>query len=52
MAFLSMTKHQLQIIQMLRKYQPEIVLCNAVDDRHIDHGKGSKLVSDACFYQV
>jgi LmbE family N-acetylglucosaminyl deacetylase len=26
-----------------------IVLCNAVDDRHIDHGKGSKLVSDACF---
>ena len=34
---------------MLRKYQPEIVLCNAIDDRHIDHGKGSKLVSDACF---
>lgn len=42
-------KHQLQIIQMLRKYQPEIVLCNAIEDRHIDHGKGSKLVSDACF---
>ncbi len=40
---------QLQIIQMIRKYQPEIVLCNAVTDRHIDHGKGSKLVSDACF---
>ena len=34
---------------MIRKYQPEIVLCNAVDDRHIDHPKGSKLVSDACF---
>jgi LmbE family N-acetylglucosaminyl deacetylase len=47
--FLSMMKHQLEIIKMLRKYQPEIVLCNAVDDRHIDHGKGSKLVSDACF---
>lgn len=42
-------EHQLQVIQLLRKYQPEIVLCNAVDDRHIDHGKGSKLVSDACF---
>lgn len=42
-------EHQLQIIKMIRKYQPEIVLCNAVDDRHIDHGKGSKLVSDACF---
>ena len=42
-------KNQLEIIKILRKYQPEIVLCNAVDDRHIDHGKGSKLVSDACF---
>ena len=41
--------HQLQIIKMIRKYRPEIVLCNAIDDRHIDHGKGSKLVSDACF---
>jgi len=34
---------------MIRKYQPEIVLCNAVDDRHIDHGKAAKLISDACF---
>lgn len=34
---------------MIRKYKPEIVLCNAIDDRHIDHPKGSKLVSDACF---
>ncbi|TMM31384.1 bacillithiol biosynthesis deacetylase BshB1 [Polaribacter aestuariivivens] len=42
-------KHQIEIIKMIRKYQPEIVLCNAIDDRHIDHGKGSKLVSDACF---
>lgn len=42
-------EHQLAIIKMIRKYRPEIVLCNAVDDRHIDHGKGSKLVSDACF---
>jgi bacillithiol biosynthesis deacetylase BshB1 len=42
-------EHQLAVIRMLRKYQPEIVLCNAIDDRHIDHSKGSKLVSDACF---
>lgn len=42
-------KHQIEIIKVIRKYQPEIVLCNAIDDRHIDHGKGSKLVSDACF---
>ncbi|NIK92088.1 bacillithiol biosynthesis deacetylase BshB1 [Mangrovimonas sp. CR14] len=41
--------HQIELIKMIRKYQPEVVLCNAVDDRHIDHGKGSKLVSDACF---
>ena len=41
--------HQLEIIKMIRKYQPEIVIANAVDDRHIDHAKGSKLVSDACF---
>jgi N-acetylglucosamine malate deacetylase 1 len=40
---------QLKVIEMIRKYQPEIVLCNAIDDRHIDHPKGSKLVSDACF---
>jgi bacillithiol biosynthesis deacetylase BshB1 len=42
-------KHQLEIIKMIRKFQPEIVLCNAIDDRHIDHPKGSNLVSDACF---
>lgn len=47
--FVNDETHQLKVIQMLRKYQPDIVICNAVDDRHIDHGKGSKLVSDACF---
>lgn len=41
--------HQLEIIKMIRKYQPDVVLCNAIRDRHIDHGKGSKLVSEACF---
>ena len=41
--------HQLEVIKIIRRYQPEIVICNAIDDRHIDHGKGSKLVSDACF---
>jgi len=47
--FINDKKHQLKLITMLRKYKPDIVLCNAVDDRHIDHGKGSKLASDACF---
>jgi bacillithiol biosynthesis deacetylase BshB1 len=47
--FINDKRHQLEVIKMIRKYQPDIVLCNAIDDRHIDHGKGSKLVSDACF---
>ena len=47
--FVNDEKHQLEIIKMIRKYRPEIVLCNAIDDRHIDHPKGSQLVSDACF---
>ena len=47
--FINDKAHQLKIIEIIRKYQPEIVLCNAIDDRHIDHPKGGKLVSDACF---
>ena len=47
--FVNDKKHQLEVIKLIRKYQPDIVLCNAVEDRHIDHGKGSKLVSEACF---
>ena len=47
--FINDEQHQLEIIKMIRKYRPEIVLCNAITDRHIDHGKGSKLTSDACF---
>jgi len=47
--FIDDENHQMKIIEMIRKYQPEIVLCNAVDDRHIDHGKGADLVEKACF---
>jgi bacillithiol biosynthesis deacetylase BshB1 len=47
--FVNDEAHQLKVIQAIRKYQPDVVLCNAITDRHIDHGKGSKLVSDACF---
>ena len=47
--FVNDKKHQMEIIKMIRRYRPEIVLCNSVEDRHIDHGKGSKLVSDSCF---
>ncbi|WP_271782767.1 bacillithiol biosynthesis deacetylase BshB1 [Aquimarina algiphila] len=47
--FVNDEKHQIEVIKIIRKYKPEIVLCNAVHDRHVDHGKGSKLVSDSCF---
>ncbi len=39
----------LKIVEQIRHFKPEIVLANAVEDRHPDHGKGGKLVSDACF---
>lgn len=38
------------LIRMIRKFQPEVVLANAVSDRHPDHGRASKFISDACFY--
>ena len=46
---LNSEEYQMQIVKMIRKYQPEIVLANAVDGRHPDHAKAAKLVSDACF---
>lgn len=42
-------EHQLQLIKMLRKYQPEIVIANILEDRHPDHGRGGWLAYDACF---
>ena len=47
--FVNNVSHQLEVIKMIRKYRPDLVLCNAVEDRHIDHGKGAQLVEDACF---
>ena len=41
--------HQRKIITVIRTYQPEIILCNAPEDRHPDHGRSSKLVADAAF---
>ena len=42
-------EHQLEVVRVLRHYQPEIVIANAISDRHPDHGRGSILVSEACF---
>ncbi len=47
--FVNDKAHQLQVIQMIRKYRPQVVFANALTDRHPDHGKGGRLVADACF---
>lgn len=39
----------LKIVEQIRRFRPEIVLANAIEDRHPDHGRASKLVSEACF---
>ena len=41
--------HQRKIITVIRKYRPEIILCNAPEDRHPDHGRSAQLVEDAAF---
>lgn len=41
--------HQLQLITYIRRWQPEIVIGNAPEDRHPDHGRAGKLIADACF---
>ena len=47
--FLNDESHQLLIIEKIRSYRPEIVLCNAIEDRHIDHTKANRLINDSCF---
>ena len=42
-------EHKLAVIRMIRKYQPEIILTNALHDRHPDHGRAGDLANDACF---
>ena len=47
--FINDKEHQLKVVEVLREHKPSIIFCNAVKDRHIDHPKGSKLLSDSCF---
>jgi len=42
-------EHQLALIPVIRRYQPEIIITNALYDRHPDHGRASSLVVDTCF---
>lgn len=43
-------EHQREVIRLIRKYKPDVVICNAPHDRHPDHGRGSELVVQSCFY--
>ncbi|SET40175.1 bacillithiol biosynthesis deacetylase BshB1 [Hymenobacter actinosclerus] len=42
-------EHQLLLVAALRRYQPDVVLCNAINDRHPDHGRAAQLATEACF---
>jgi LmbE family N-acetylglucosaminyl deacetylase len=42
-------EHQRKLIAAIRKYQPEIIITNALSDRHPDHGRAARLTSDSCF---
>ncbi len=43
-------EHRMELIKRIRKYQPKIVLANAPEDRHPDHGRASRLIEDSCFW--
>lgn len=47
--FVNDEAHQLEVVKMIRKYRPSVVLANAIEDRHPDHGRASRLVSEAVF---
>ena len=47
--FLNDKHHQVEVAKMIRKYQPDIILANAISDRHPDHGKAAKVVQGAWF---
>lgn len=40
----------LKVIEQIRRFRPQVVFCNSISDRHPDHGRAAKLVSEACFY--
>ena len=42
--------HRIELVKRIRKYQPKIVLANAPEDRHPDHGRAARLIEDACFW--
>ena len=47
--FMNDREHQMKVVASIRKYQPEIILCNAISDRHPDHARAASLVTNAVF---
>lgn len=47
--FQNSEENKLKIIQIIRKYQPEILICGAPQDRHPDHGRATQLIREAAF---
>lgn len=47
--FVNDKHHQIELIKFIRKYRPDIILTNAVNDRHPDHARSAKLTEDAVF---
>lgn len=47
--FQNTKEDQLAVVTAIRKYRPDIVLANAIDDRHPDHGRAARLIADSCF---
>ncbi|SIN86886.1 bacillithiol biosynthesis deacetylase BshB1 [Chitinophaga niabensis] len=47
--FQNSKEDQLKVIRAIRKFKPDIVLANAMDDRHPDHGRAGRLIADSCF---
>ena len=40
----------LQIAEVIRLARPQVILANAIDDRHPDHARGANLVKEAFFF--
>ncbi len=47
--FVNDKQHQFAIIETIRRFQPSIILCNAPEDRHPDHGRAASLIEEAAF---
>ncbi|MDX1478461.1 MAG: bacillithiol biosynthesis deacetylase BshB1 [Saprospiraceae bacterium] len=47
--FVNDKEHRIAIARIVRKYRPDVVLANAVKDRHPDHGRAAQLVTEGCF---